>query len=594
MSLEPIHLLTLLIALGVGIQWVASRLRLPALILLMVAGFVIGPFTGVLSPSEVFGKFESALIGLAVAIVLFEGGLSLDLKEARYAGRVLVRLILSGLIVGFVVVTLLGIYVAGLSLATASVLGGILVVTGPTVILPMLRHSRISLRPATLLKWEGIVNDPFGALLAFIVYEIAVLGGGDQEATISEMLLHVFGSSIAGAAIGWLCGVLLDRALKQGKIAEHLKSPVILAAVLVVFSTSEWVGHETGLIAVTVLGVVLANTRNHSVEDIRKFKEQIGTMLVAFLFLVLSARLTLDQLQALLTLPLILLVAAILFVARPVVVAIATFRSGLPWQERALIGWIAPRGVVAAAVAGAFAPRMREAGYEDAELLVPIVFGVIISTVVLHGLSIRPLSRKLGLGFVEGTGIMIVGAQTWGVALAQALTKAGAFVVLVDSRYQRVSHARREGTEVYYGDVLSEDAAMELPLERVSWVLAATDDDSYNSLVCMSFAQDIGRSHALQVTPHNLGTRKEVAHSMVGTTPFGEDGSYVGLSRRYWRKGAFKVTAISEEFGWEELKARNPGALFMFYVSEERLHTIGAKSAPKSGSKVVYLTSESA
>ncbi len=591
MQLEPIHLLTLLVAVGVGIQWVAARLRLPALLLLLITGIALGPGFGVVRPDEQFGRFQQALIGLAVAVILFEGGLSLEFREARFAGRVLARLIISGLVVGFGSVMALGVYVGGLSPATAAVLGAILVVTGPTVILPMLRSSRISLRPATLLKWEGIVNDPLGALLAVLVVKIATATGGAEDATVFSLVAGVGMKALIGGAIGVVAGLVIGYGLNHGMIAEHMKNPVMLGAVLVVYTVSEEVGKENGLFAVTAMGLVLANLKNHSIEDIRRFKEQIGTMLVAFLFLILSARLETEQLTKLLGMPLVL-IATVLFTARPLVVWCATLRSGLPWQERALVGWIAPRGIVAAAVAGAFEQPLLDAGYEDADLLVPIVFGVIISTVVLHGLSIRPLSRKLGLGFVEGTGIMIVGAQTWGVSLAQALTKAGAFVVLADSRYQRVSHARREGMEVHYGDVLSEEAAMVLPLERVSWVLAATDDDAYNSLVSMSFAHDIGRHHSLQVTPSTLGTRKETAHAMVGYTPWGDAGTYVELSRRYWRHGSFKVTSISEEFGWEALQERNPGALFLFYVEAEKLYAIDGKRAPTTGSKVVYLTTD--
>lgn len=591
MQLDPIHLLTLLIALGVFIQWVALRLRFPALLLLLAAGITLGPVTGIFNPNEEFGRFQSPVIRLAVAIILFEGGLSLEFKEARFAGRVLWRLIFSGLVVGSGVVFALGVWVAGLSLATAAVLGAILVVTGPTVILPMLRSSRISLRPATLLKWEGIVNDPLGALMAFVVFEIAVLGGEGES--VSALILAVGLQALAGGAIGVAAGWVIGKALIRHQIAEHMKNPVLLGAVLVVYTVAEEVGHENGLFAVTTMGLVLANMKNHSIEDIRRFKEQIGSLLVAFLFLLLSARLEMEQLAKLVGTPLVL-IAAIVFVARPLVGIAATIGSELPWRERALISWIAPRGIVAAAVAGAFQDPLIQAGYEDAELLVPIVFGVIISTVVLHGLTIRPLSRKLGLGFVEGTGILIVGAQTWGVALAQALTKAGAFVILADSRYQRVSHARREGMEVHYGDVLSDEAGIVLPLERVSWVLAATDDDAYNSLVCTSFAADIGRQHSLQVTPTSLGHRKETAHAMMGHTAWGEAGTYAELSRRFWRHGSFKVTTVSEEFDWEALQERNKGAIFLFYVDDEKLFVLDGRRVPPTGARVVYLTSEAA
>jgi len=329
---------------------------------------------------------------------------------------------------------------------------------------------------------------------------------------------------------------------------------------------------------------------------VRHFKEQISTLLVSFLFIVLSARLEPGSLTLLLgetespwVSPLSL-IAIIIFLLRPAVVLVASLGSKLPWTERALIGWIAPRGVVAAAVAGAFQPRLIEAGYQDAEILTPLVFGVIVATVILHGLSMRPLARKLGLSSRDGNGILLVGAPVWGVGLGQALSKAGAFVIVADTRYRRVSQARREGLEVYFGDVLSSEASLELPLERVSWLLALTDDDAYNSLVCTNFARELERQHVLQLSPVGLGTRKETDHHMMGQTPWGEPGSYMEITSRFWQDASFKVTTISESYGWQELKQSNPGALFLFSVEQDRIYTMDGKREPAAGAKVIYMT----
>jgi len=586
-----LYLLVLILAAGVGAQWLASRLHLPALLLLLATGMTLG-LLHVLDPAEAFGpELLPHFVSLAVALVLFEGGLSLHLREARHVGHTLWRLILAGLILGFALVTVLGITVGKLTPATAAVLGAILVVTGPTVIIPMLRSSRIAFRPAALLKWEGIVNDPFGALLAILALQASALLASDTSSGFAPMILWFLGKSLLSAAIGGVVGGLLARALHSGGIREDLKTSVILASVLTVFAIAESIGHESGLLAVTAMGVVLANSKTSSLEDIRHFKEQISTLLVAFLFIVLSAQLDPRSLEALLGPPLVL-IALILFAVRPVVVLAATLGSKVPWNERILLGWVAPRGVVAAAVAGAFAPRLEENGVEDAYLLMPIVFGVILSTVVLHGLTLRPLARKLGLAAQTGNGVLLVGASTWAVSLAQALTRAGAFVALADTRYRKVTRARLAGLEVHFGDVLSEETALEFPLERISWLLAATADDSYNSLVNLNFARELGRERVLQVTPAPLpdGLRGvEFKSHMSGVTPWNDAGSYSSIAQRFWRGATFKVTQTSEQYPWNQVLTQNPTALFLFYVHQERLGVIGTDTQPPSGSQVVYL-----
>ena len=547
---------------------------------------MLGPVTGIARPEDVFGQLLDPFVSLAVALVLFEGGLSLNLREARHVGSTLWRLIVTGLVVGFSLTMLAGIYLGGLSIGTSAVLGAILVVTGPTVILPMLRTARISLRPAALLKWEGIVNDPIAVLLAFFVLQATTaMGATGARQELVALLANFLQSAALAAIVGVAAGLLLDHALHRGWIAEHLKGPVILASVLVVYAGSDAILHESGLLAVTLTGLLLANRGHASIEDVRRFKEQISTLLVSMLFIVLSASLELASLQELGGRPL-LFIAAVLFAVRPLVVLLATLFSALPWRERIIVGWIAPRGVVAAAMAGALAPRL---GFEDAHLLVPIVFGVIVSTVVLHGLSIRPLAQRLGLAAVEGNGILIVGASTWGVSLAQALAKAGAYVVLADTRYRSVSEARVEGLEVHYGDVLEEDAMMELPMERVSWVLTATDDDAYNSLVSVHFVPDLGRERVLQLTPAATESGKEVRHRMLGKSPWGEAANHEEITRHFWKGASFKVTSISEAFGWEELVENNPTAKFLFYLHQDKLKVIEEGTTPPQGAKVIYL-----
>jgi NhaP-type Na+/H+ or K+/H+ antiporter len=596
---ESRYLLVLVLVFAVGAQWLAARLKIPALLLLMTIGLTLGPISeaigGVdarlLDPQALLGDLWTPFLTLAVAIVLFEGGLTLDLREARYVGPVLTRLLLSGLIVGFGSVTFLGVYVGGLTWGTASVLGAILVVTGPTVILPMLRAARISLRPAALLKWEGIVNDPFGGLLAFLALELALLSGDDGGSGAIRVGLIFLGSAILSTLIAAAAGFLLARLLRKRKIPHELESLVILASVCGVFVLTDAVHHECGLLGVTVMGIVLANVKDASIEALRHFKEQVSTLLVGVLFIALSASLqpaTIEQLFG----PPLIMVALILFVCRPLVGLSASVGTNLPWNERALISWIAPRGVVAAAVAGAFEPRLVEAGFVDAQLLVPIVFGVIASTVVLHGLTIRPMARRLGLASPAANGIMIVGASKWGISLAQALAKAGAFVIVADTRFRRVSRARMEGLEVYYGDALAEEIALELPMERIAWVFAATDDDAYNSLVSLRYAGDLGRSHTLQLAPAERQTGEKGANeplAIKGTVPWDGGLSWSEITRRYWKGASFRVTTLSDDYGWDQFCEDRPEAFAIFLLQNGALFPVDGERVPSNG-KLVYLS----
>ena len=581
-----------IVAAGVAAQWLASWLRFPALLLLLLTGLFLGPISRQLGlplaidPRLLFGDLLKPLISLSVAVVLFEGGMTLKFEEARRHGRELRRLILSGLFVGFGLTTLAGVYLGDLSWATSATLGAILVVTGPTVILPMLRTARIAIRPATLLKWEGIINDPLGAILALFVLEMAVQIAAPIAPSFVAVTWTFTWTSAVACALGYGAAHSLGLALDRGKIVENLKSPVILASLLVVFALSELIHHEAGLLAVTVMGLVLANEENHSLEDIRHFKEQITTLLVSTLFIVLAADLRVEVLSDLAGRRLIL-IAVIIFVIRPIVALSALAGSEIPWTERLFIGWIGPRGVVAAAVAATLAPDLSRAGYADAHLLVPAVFGVILATVLLHGLSIRPLARRLGLAAREGRGILIVGASTWVVALAQALQKAGADVVVVDTRYRRVSRARQEGVEGQHGDVMSEEASMDLPMERVSWVFGATEDDSYNALTCLRFARELGRESVIQLTPLSLDAAKV---EMSGRAPWGEAASFRSITSRYWKGGSFKVTQLSDEFDVARFREVNPESLPLFYVKDERLHLFMEASDPGAGSQLVYLS----
>lgn len=587
--MNPMLALVGLVVAGVGAQWLAVRLRFPSIVLLLGTGILVGPVLDILEPDRFFGDLLSPFVKLSVAVVLFEGGLSLRWREAKRLGWPLWSLCIVGLLVTFSATTALGIWAAGLTWQTAATIGAILVVTGPTVIKPMLRQARLPQRPSGLLKWEGIVNDPLGALLAVLVLQFATLGGeemhsGELWATAGWLGLNALEAAALGLASGWLLG----RALLAGIIPEHLKALSALAMVLAVFAIAdEFVLHESGLLAVTVMGVTLANSPQvRSVEDVRRFKEEITVLLISVLFIVLSARLQLDDLKTL-TGGGLVLIGLVLFVVRPLAIGLATLRTRLPWQERVLIGWIAPRGVVAAAVGGAFGAELGRAGVPDANLLTPIIFGVIITTVLLHGLTIRPLAARLGLLAGDSRGLLIVGASAWTVDLARALKQAGLEVVIADNRYRRTSRARMQGITVVYGDVLHEDTLDDLPMERIGSLLAATDDEAYNSLVCTRFIPFLGRERVLELSSRTE-EGKEVETHLAGRMPWGEGATWDKLVNGYWHGRRFKVTELSEEYDWARLLEDQPGAMPFFTIAPRQLRPVEADDTPGNDVALVY------
>lgn len=577
--MDPLYLLAGLFAVGAAIQWAAVKLRVPALVLLLATGLAAGPLTGLVDPDRAFEELLEPFVALSVALVLFEGGITLRLAEVRKLGAPLLALVLGGLVLTFGTTTLAARWLAGLDWGTASVLGAILVVTGPTVVKPMLRQAKIARRPALLLKWESIVNDPLGALLAVVVLEVALLGPGE----LGSILLTI---AVAGV-VGLVAGMLLGRALLVGAIPEHLKTPCILGGALGVFAGADALFHEAGLLAVTVMGVVLANTRSASVEDVRRFKEEVATILVSVLFLVLSARLAPSEVMAAFRPGALAFVAAVLFVCRPVSALGSLALTKLPLGEKLFIGWIAPRGVVAAAMGAALAPRLEEAGFARASELVPLLFGVILATVVLHGGTVGPLARRLGLTGRSGGGLLIVGASNWAVDLARLLAQEGVDAVVVDSNFRNTAQARMRGVEAMHGDVLDEETLDELPLERIQWVLAGTGDDHYNALASMALVKTVGRENVLQLPPHD-GAEEE-SH-LAGRRTWGAEASFGRLTSRYWKGAHFRCTRLDErEYDWEEFRATNEGAVVLFELTPRGLEPLEEGETPEPGARIVYL-----
>jgi NhaP-type Na+/H+ or K+/H+ antiporter len=470
-----------------------------------------------------------------------------------------------GVPVGWLLGSLAAHYLAGLSWPVAILFAGILVVTGPTVIIPLLRQAKLDSRPAAILKWEGIVNDPIGALLAVFVFEtisVALTGR-----TVAETAGWLMVSSLVAVGLGFVGGRAIAWLFHHGLVPEYLKAAVILCVVLACFEGANLLQHETGLVAVTALGMTLSNARIASIEEMRRFKENITLILVSALFVVLTASLQ-PEVVAAFDWPLIGFVAAVLVLVRPATIWISTIGSGLSWQERALVGWIAPRGIVAVAVTGFFGPALVDLGYEDAELLVPLAFAIVFATVIAHGFSIGWLGRRLGLSASGKPGVLVVGASPWSIGLASALKELEVPVTVVDTNWHHLREARLAGLSVYYGQILAEAAEYRLDLNRFGYLLALSDNNAYNALVCTQLAPEIDRHRVYQLhpqkgdedDPHNL------PFTMRGRTLLRSGAGYDDLMERLGNGWIFQKTRLTEEYDFDRYLADRPEGTEMLFA----------------------------
>ncbi len=546
---DIVVIITLIGVLGIGAQWLAWRFNLPAIVLMAVAGILAGPVTGLLQPEQDFGELLRPMIAVAVAVILFEGGLTLNFHELRDASRGVRRLVFPGVFVGWALGTWAAHYIAGLSLPVAILFAGILVVTGPTVIIPLLRQAKLASRPRAILKWEGIINDPIGALFAVLVFEY--LHYADQGGTVAGTVFWIVIASSLAAGIGVGLGLGLAQLFRRGMIPEFLKAPFILCAVLICYAAADQIEHETGLVAVTALGITLGNARLASITEMRRFKEYVTVLFVSGVFVILTATLTPDVLTAV-DWPLIGFVLAILFLVRPATVWISTIGAGLTWQERVLLGWIAPRGVVAVAVSGFFGAELVHLGYAEGAQLIPLSFAVVFATVLAHGFSIKWLAERLDLTSKEDPGVLIVGASAWSTAFAQSLKDMGVTVAIADTSWRRLKPARLAAIPTYHEEILSEATEHEIDMNKYGHMVAVTGNEAYNSLVCTEFGPELGRTNVLQLGRAEEDDPRGVSFTLRGRPLFKKAVALEELLRRHYAGWTFQKTTLSEQYTFDD------------------------------------------
>ncbi|MFC7060848.1 cation:proton antiporter [Halobacillus seohaensis] len=551
--------------LGVGAQWVAWRFRLPAIVIMSIAGLLVGPIFGWIDPEQDFGALYNPIISLAVAVILFEGALNLDFKEVRGLGRPVFRIVTVGAFISWILGALAAHYVAGLSWAVAFVIGGLFIVTGPTVILPLLRQAKLKPRPAKILKWEGIIIDPIGALLAVFAFEIIQFLLG-TNGTPSE-LVTFFLASIFAVILGYGLGKGVGWMFETGYVPEFLKSPVVFATVIACFSIADEITHETGLLSVTAMGMTMANMHISSISDMKHFKENISLLLISTIFVMLTASLNRDTLVEIFNIEIVGFVLLMLFIVRPLSIIVSTWGTDLTKSEKVLVSWIAPRGIVALTVASYFASVLLEAGFEDASILISITFALVFTTVVAHGFSIGWLSKKLGLSMEGPPGVLIAGGSAFSTELGKVLQGLKVPVLISDSSWERLSLARSQGLKIYHGEILSEQTDYHLEMTPYEYMLAATEYDSYNALVCTTFVPEFGRNNLFQLSlsKREGDNLEDLVHTIGGRILIAEDATWEELNKRIESGYVFRKTNITRQFTYKDyLNKLDDDAMLVF------------------------------
>ena len=575
--------------LGIGAQWIAWRTGWPAIVLMLAAGFLAGPILGIFDPREIFGELLEPMVGIGVALILFEGGLSLDFREFRKYGGGVWRLVIFGVPLGWLFGSLAGYYVAGLALPVAILFAGILVVTGPTVVIPLLRQTAVQQRPAALLKWEAIVNDPFGALCAVIAYEYFRATAGNDN--VYEVVPEIAIAAAISGVIGYAAAKVIAWSFPRGLVPEYLKVPVLLVAVVGTFVICNTIEHEAGLLAVTVMGIALANMHVSSLRSIHPFKQNIAVLLVSGIFILLSASLDFGQLREF-EWQFGLFLLTLLFVVRPATVLLSLAFSSIPWNERLFLAWIAPRGIVLVAICGLFALRLEELGVERANLLIGLSFAVVVATIVAHGFTIDLVARLLKVKGASRPGILLVGSTPWTVALAERMASLDTPVMIVDSSWQRLKRAREAGLPTYHGEVLHEATEHNLDLMPYQVLIAATENEAYNALVCAEFAPEIGTDKVYQLGEGvDADDHHAIPASLRGRALFSSGFGVEDVAARQDEGWVFRRTTLSEQYGVDAARENLPDAANMLLLikpsGELQFFTHALTPTPEAGDVVI-------
>jgi len=501
-----------IIILGILAQWVAWKFKIPAILPLILIGLLVGPIAAeflsedhtkwiepIWNGKEGLFPGESLFyfVSLAISIILFEGGLTLKMSEIKNVGPVITKLITLGSLVTFFGAALAAYYIFGLSWKISFLFSALIIVTGPTVITPILRNIPLKKDISAVLKWEGILIDPIGALVAVLVFEfISVEAGGEFTKTA---LIEFSKIVLFGFTFGFTFAHSLNFIINKKLVPHYLLNVFALAAVLGVFVLSDSFAHESGLLAVVVMGMVLGNSNAPYLKELLYFKESLSVLLISILFILLAANINMQDLRLIFNWNTAILFTVIVFIIRPIGVFLSTQGSLLKLNEKLFISWVGPRGIVAAGIASLFGLKLAKKGIEGAEYITPLVFMIVLGTVLLNATTARFFAKTVGVFLKKSEGILIVGASKISRLLGHYLVNNGRHVVLIDNNKQNIEKAKKLGLDAINTNIYSDNLTDNIELNDIGFLMALTGNSDINKYAISKFSKQFGENGAFRL-----------------------------------------------------------------------------------------------
>ncbi len=579
-----------IIILGVLAQWFAWRLKIPAILPLILIGLIVGPLSSLytldgskwiepmwnaengngLFPGERLFNFVS----LAISIILFEGGLTLKRDEILNVGPVIMKLISIGSLVTFIGAAIAAHFLIGLDWSISFLFSSLIIVTGPTVITPILRNLPLKKDLSAILKWEGILIDPIGALVAVLVFEFISVGG-DNNFTFTA-LTEFFKILIVGFSIGLAFGFGFYYAMKHKIIPHYLINVVVLSTVLLAFVASDFLAHESGLLSVVIMGMVLGNLNVPNLKEILHFKESLSILLISMLFILLSANIKINDFYLILNIEALLLFLTVVFIIRPIGVFLSSKGSTLKINEKIFISWVGPRGIVAAGIASLFGLKLSMKQVPGAEYITPLVFLIVLGTVLLNATTARKLADYIGVTLKSSNGILIVGATKMSRLIATYLQQNGRHVVLIDNNSSHIQKARKENLEAIQVNIHSEDLSENIELNDIGFLMALTSSTSINQMAIKKFENIFGGqgsfrliSNEERLSPNSIATNEVIS--------IADDFlNIVEVVRDYPETNEIKVNSNKEFRETLALFSKTDKSAPLFYRKDDKINVIAS------------------
>jgi NhaP-type Na+/H+ or K+/H+ antiporter len=561
---------------------------MPSILVLLITGLAVGPFLGLLDSDALLGPLLFPIVSLSTAIILFEGGMTLKIADIKNTKAIVKNLITKGIIVSWVIITGSVYLLMGFSFKVSILLGSLFVMTGPTVVLPLLKHVRVSNKISNILKWEGTIIDPVIAILTLLIFEV-VIATGPEEA-LSALIVVLVKTVLFGTSFGCLGSFIFILIIEKHWCPPFLQESITLILVMSAFVGANILQKESGLLAVTVMGIILGNQKSISIKHIVVFKENLSIILLSSLFIVLASRLNIQDMLPLLNYKSLIFVCIVIFIARPASIFISNIKTDLTFNEKIFMSFMAPRGIVCAAVSSLFAIELSKAGFEEADPIVSITFLLILSTVTFYALSADPLAKRLKLTKVQKKGILLAGCTDFSIKLANVLKENFVPVLIVDSSTEKIKFAKSLDIRAMQGDMLSEEIRNKIQEGEFIKLLAMTNSDEINLLVVNEYLEKFGRNHIYRIFPTNL--------SLINSTENVDrflffNGPNLNLIKTQAKNGAYiRSMPVPKNFKFKQFLIENINCIPLLVVTKRKtalLFIKGKTLVPRPGQILVFL-----